>query len=606
MNKVKDITKNVIIVTHSWDESLRLHNHVDSNRGIDINGEYGFAYLFEKAMYAHDKQIYNKFWYWYIDDKGSLSGSSGLGSMNNTERITGIKDKVNVDTFISMSLWTSAGNWKIKNDPFMCNIMKEDGINAVFKSGYFIDTTTSPDDIDYMLDIPTTPLANAMTNVRNVLDPVVLLCTGSFCPPHQGHVDMMEAAKTAIELTGKSVIAGYFSPGHDEYITYKTGEKSIPIHKRIQLCEKICPSWVSVDPWEGLFNKHAIMFTHVVERLERYLEKHLRRNVQVVFVCGADNQAYMNAFLKKGHCVVVGRPGFVSPGKSNDKRYTYAYCNNPMSSTQLREQTEIKPIEKVNLTIRVEDTIFESIGASYGKLLDIVTSEYDKVTIHYLSDQLEEFKNNMSKVGPIVSLDALVPDVEMPNVHSIRLSRYYDMFGSKMLRFATSPEAKQTLLRQITSIPKNPFYIFDDDIHTAGGTIRFVSGWLDRVGIVTKGIMSFKVSDDSQGEILDLRDFLIHGENCGLVVQMPDKTGVRVPYIYPYACPYARASVTNPMEFSIKVWEFNRDFHYKAGTLVKDLCSMGRLFVYAGMANDDEPVAAVCQRHIRLLNKLKR
>jgi len=136
--------------------------------------------------------------------------------------------------------------------------------------------------------------------------------------------------------------------------------------------------------------------------------------------------------------------------------------------------------------------------------------------------------------------------------------------------------------------------------------MRYVSGLIDELGLKNKGSITFKVSDDSQGEILDLRDFLIHSDNCGLVVKMPDGSGVRTPYVYPYVCPYARAQVTNPLEFSIKVWEYNKAFHTKAGTLAKDLGSMGELFAYAGMVqSDNELVADVCERHIQLLKKLQ-
>jgi len=109
-----------------------------------------------------------------------------------------------------------------------------------------------------------------------------------------------------------------------------------------------------------------------------------------------------------------------------------------------------------------------------------------------------------------------------------------------------------------------------------------------------------QVSDNSNGEILDLRDFLVHGNNCGLVMRMPEGSGVRSPYMLPYVCPFARASVTDPLKFSIRIWEFNKRFHEKTGTVVEELGSMGELFVYAGMAESNkELVSDVCDRHIQ-------
>lgn len=492
-------------------------------------------------------------------------------------------------------------------DPFMKDILIKDGMQAVNDAGYFIDSTSKPEDIDYMLSIPTTPIANIINGLKvNKGDkPVVLLSAGSFNPPHRGHFDMMEAAKSKMIENGFDVVAGYLSPGHDEYIRHKSGDKAVPIHKRIQLCEDMAPSWISIDPWEGIFNKHAIMFTHVVERLERYIELHVGVKIPVVFVCGADNLAYMKAFHRRGHCVVVGRPGHdnkiheLQEYLLNNEHVTYALGSNPMSSTELRQSVGKYRPEKVNLHLRVEDIMFNSIGASVDELLEIVGDEYENVTVSLLSDQIDDFKD-ISKIGNILSLDPF-----MIGTCNLRMSRYYDLFGAKMLRFERSPEA-DPIGAQLKCIKDEEFYIFDDDIHTTGGTIRYVSGLIDEIGLKNKGAITFKVSDDSQGEILDLRDFLIHSDNCGLVVQMPDGSGVRTPYIYPYVCPYARAQVTDPMEFSIKVWEFNKAFHEQSGTLAKDLGSMGELFAYAGMVeSDNEPVSAVCERHIQLLKKLK-
>ena len=45
---------------------------------------------------------------------------------------------------------------------------------------------------------------------------------------------MMEAAKSEVEDM-YDVLGGYLSPGHDEYIKYKTGDKWIPIQHRLAL-----------------------------------------------------------------------------------------------------------------------------------------------------------------------------------------------------------------------------------------------------------------------------------------------------------------------------------------------------------------------------------
>src|SRR5690606_22048126 len=111
----------------------------------------------------------------------------------------------------------------------------------------------------------------------NTVQPCVLLSTGAFCPIHAGHIEMMTIAKKTVEANGYQVLGGYLSPGHDEYISQKAGERAIPIQQRIALIQKAIEAsaesdWLMLDPWEGLFCSVAVNFTDVIERRETYLE----------------------------------------------------------------------------------------------------------------------------------------------------------------------------------------------------------------------------------------------------------------------------------------------------------------------------------------------
>jgi len=490
----------------------------------------------------------------------------------------------------------------MEHDPYLAQIITEKGREYLAEMLDVLTEMEDPGEVDYMLDLPCTPL-NGLFNIdiTSVKNPCVLMCPGSFNPPHSGHFDMMNAAKAIAEKAGYTVLHGYISPGHDTYIKEKSGNNMLPIWERIALCEKMCDKWMSVCPWEGLFNKHALLFTHVIERLQRYILKNTGLDIPVFFVCGMDNEKYTKTFIYKGHCIVVDRPHTTKPyvyyGGGYLDRVLYAPLNNDNSSSRIRQNTRLKKADKVNLTIRVEDD-HHFPNNSYQPLLDIVSKEYDKVTVNLLSDQRKVF-DKIKNTARVLSLDSLLEGHD-----NLQVSRHYDRFGCKMLRFDNSPETDQTLTDQLNSIEPGPVWLFDDDIHTTGGTIRYMSGLLDEVGVTTESVFTLKVSDSSQGEILDLRDFLIHPDNSGLVINLDATTAVRAPYIYPYTCPFARASITNPMLFSIKVWKFNRDYWMDKLTTVKELGSMGVLFIRSGFATEDMTVAHMCMKHMDFLFQL--
>ena len=483
-------------------------------------------------------------------------------------------------------------DWKIKMDPFIGEIYKDHGMEAVKKTGYFIDGTSSQDDIDYMLDVPTTPLGWSASPGD---EPAVLVCAGSFCPPHLGHIDMMRAARTAVEKTGKRVVAGYFSPGHDEYIKHKNGDGAIPIHERIKLFDGMLDDWMYVCPWEGVFNKHAIMFTHVVERLEQYIKRHTGFDIPVYFVCGSDNESYVFAFMKKGRCVLVNRPGYQSKDPSEWPVSTlWAECENHSSSTEERLTYKRKKPEG-RLYLRVEDSVYENMCVDYLDIENSLTRRFDNTKISFVSSQ-ERHVRMIRNIHKVISLDALIKADE-----NIRVSRHYDFFGRNMIRFAASP-GSQPLGDQIKKL-EGKYVLYDDDIHTTGGTIRYMTKLLESIGCDIEWVFTFKVSDDSEGEILDLRDFFV-GKDFGLVIQSPAGKKFRAPYMYPYVCPHSRASIQDPMEFSIEMWERNLEIYENRPDLVADLGAMGELFVYSGLAKSDDLISKACKNHINLLKKL--
>jgi len=475
-------------------------------------------------------------------------------------------------------------NWKVNRDTFYKELLPVLGEKGIAEAGFFEDAATKDEDVLKTTKVLCTPLSFLKPATGH---PCILLTTGSFCPLHPGHINMMEKAKEHLEKNGYNVIGGFISPGHDEYISAKNKEKAIPIHYRIRTITEMIKNhdWLSVDPWEGMFCKVAVNFTDVYIRLEAYISEHLKKDIPIFFVSGGDNARFALTFMKKGNCVIVNRPPY--DDKFEHYKKVLKDCPNihfveggiPISSTELRKEAFV-PDEKKNLLIRVENT--EKRG-----VLRIMYKYFNNIEKKELHSQKKHFYGKMS-LGEMISLDSL-----LKSVHNLKISRSYDIFGAKKMGFTNRP-GTPSLEEQLSEIENGEYTLFDDDIHS-GSTMRFAKSLIEGTGSKVKEVTSLNISPDGF-EILDSRDFFIGGKNNGLVIKMPDGKNVRAPYVYPYVCPFIRGSIDSPMQFSIDIWKMNMDLFEKTNQTLGDMPFLQDLFKRAGFSLTDS-MYDICKWH---------
>ena len=189
---------------------------------------------------------------------------------------------------------------KILNDRFYSKVYdKYKNYDLLVEAG-FIDSKIEAKDF-YNLNLLTTPVDKISSNIKNTKKPVVLLSTGGFLPLHQGHFDMMELAKKELEKEGYDVVGGYFSPSHEDYVSTKPDYNSC-LGKRLFQCQKAVEnsSWLMIDPWESMYTYTYINFTSVIDRLEKYLQLHVKKEIKVVYVFGGDNAKFNYCFEEDG------------------------------------------------------------------------------------------------------------------------------------------------------------------------------------------------------------------------------------------------------------------------------------------------------------------
>ena len=458
---------------------------------------------------------------------------------------------------------------KIQKEPFYNEIYKETNtFDVIDEGGFFFDSNDQKIDWNKHTNLLCTPI-NFLSHKSDTKRNCVIISTGAFSPLHDGHVDMFYEARTKLIDEGWNVMGGYLSPGHDEYIKQKTGSDWIAIHDRLTYAaDKLKRAkYIALDPWEGVFAPGAVNFTTVVHRLHLYLKKHVGEDISIFFVCGADNARFALAFKnyqesQEFGTVIVKRPGYNNKiAKYESLKNVYvANCDSTLSSTQLRKQGFKLPTKPKQLYLRMFWNNFEKqIKTELQKEFDII---WPLDINEQNSNWKDAFNHSELNENQILNLDS---DSFFGNEFNV--SRLYDLYGQTQLGFTHRPESKFTIDQQISNLKiKGDVYLFDDDI-CSGKTLNHVENLLSEQNINVAGKFSY-ITSNKNTEVLDSKDFIINA-NGGLVVEYKGKL-IRVPYIYPFVCPTTRASVSNPLDFSVRIWKLNMDFYKDKDTLLKD------------------------------------
>jgi nicotinic acid mononucleotide adenylyltransferase len=449
-------------------------------------------------------------------------------------------------------------HWKLARDPFLGPLVAEQGEEVAHSAGFFFDTAAeheSLDDVDWLC----TPRPRCM---RPCERPVVLLATGAFNPVHAGHIAMMSAARTAATRAGYTVVGGYLSPGHDDYLQLKCGAEAIPVSVRLEQCAAAAAStdWLSVDSWEALHRRVSVNYTDVVARLRSYLRAHVDPQIDVLYVCGADNARFALAFQRDAGCIVVGRPGAegeVSTWRARlqrNPRVMWVDGKHTAASRLLRDGTPYFA-PKRKLVVRVDD-------ARAVRTLGVDLRSFQEELLAALPNARVIAPSLTSPRRGAISLDPFTTSEQ-----SLAVSRRYALGGHQLLGYVARP-GNPSIEEQIDAIPSGEYTLVDDD-RMSGGTLAAVIAMLPPRIRITKTELMLEQNPDE--DILDSRDFLVGSDEGGLVVELPDGSVGRAPYLFPYVDPAARASVSNARAFSKSMWQANARVFARTKLTVVDL-----------------------------------
>jgi nicotinic acid mononucleotide adenylyltransferase len=486
-------------------------------------------------------------------------------------------------------------HWKVKRDPFLGPLAARHGEAFAYDAGFFLDEDPDDaplDDVDWWV---TPRPRRSVAGARRV----VLLSTGGFCPPHAGHIAMMERAREAAEAAGLTALGGYLSPGHDAYLRMKCGDAAIPATERLQQCARLAEAsdWLSVDPWEALHRKVSVNYTDVAARLRTYLRGHVDPEIEVLYVCGGDNARFALSFVDDGGCIVVGRPGAeriereLRDRLARAERILWAPGDHPAASRAIRSPVWSTPARKI--VVRLEDErAVRTLGlgpelASFQRELVVLLEEHARVRTVAISCEAPR--------AGVLSLDPFAS-----GEHDLAISRLFALGGYQALGHVARPGAPP-LAAQLAEIPAGEYVLREDD-RVTGKTLEAVLAMLPAGVRVTRSEIA--IEHDADEDVADSRDFLLGADEGGLVVELPDGSIGRAPYVLPYVDPAARASVAPERvhDFSKRVWELNARLFEGTRLTVADLPAPARA-TFRTFARA-MPLAELCRWHVARLDRI--
>lgn len=521
---------------------------------------------------------------------------------------------------------------RLAGDPYLAPIVRRWGVGAALEAGWLGDErpVSARNDDEHWLGTPTSRVRAGLDAARHqtssggaVGDPVVLLATGGFFPLHRGHLAMVEAARRAVERTGRVVVGGYLSPGPDRYLQRKRPVSVAPAAARVaDLAAALAGStWLDVDPWEALAGRGTVNFTEVTARLQSHLRRHVDGRIEVWFVCGADNARFSLAFAERGHCVVVGRAGHGADWerwRSDDRvvaagRTLFVPGDRGESSSALPPPPPAPAPHRVRLrledrravhTLGLDDAAWgafqDRLVARLGLHLDVVATRVPQpgASLTSLTPPVDGFVAHPAATEPTGRTISLDPYVR--GTVDLAVSRLYDLGGHRFLGHVARPD-RPPVAEQVAGLAPGAWTLVDDDTAT-GGTIAFVTAGLPP-GVVVSATRPVTVGGPGE-EIADSRDFLLGTDDGGLVVALPDGTIGRAPYLLPFVDPSARAGVPAHAAgaFSRDLWDVNGSLFAPTALRVADLPAPTRRTMLAAGHPDERFLADLCARHARALD----
>lgn len=399
-----------------------------------------------------------------------------------------------------------------------------------------------------------TPLGKA--SMRIGPRPVVLYITGGFDPLHEGHLSALEEAKAYMEAAGRTVLCAFIAPDHDDYVVRHKGGRTA--FERVEESRYVTEEydWIDVDPYPAYSASSWMNFTFLLDRISRYVERHLGVRSEVVYVHGSDNADHAKplstpyAQSRGISALEVGRYLKASPAGLTSRHH--------LSSTRVRRgehplHERISEFRARNLAgeglpyVIRDDLALAAPWLNPGErrecldaLVEMVrrsTPAGTQIRVQSVEEQLRAFT---SPGLPTISLDPW-----FQGTYNVGVSRVFISASGQYRPLGVAPRGVRSLGKDIRGalreafcrIPAGRYVLVDDDI-ASGSTIQAVRDALPQ-GVQIAGIRTLWT--EKFYDVIDARDFVDGAEEGGLVCMMTTADVGRRSYLDPAVNLAARA-----------------------------------------------------------------
>lgn len=400
--------------------------------------------------------------------------------------------------------------------------------------------------IDHSNEIPYTSNLTPVDKLKGGSGTVLVAC-GAFDPIHDGHIKAMEIARHQLEQMGQTVIGGYISPSHDEYVIGR--KKGRPFFERLYQCQLKLDThdWLMTDPWEGM-QAQQINFSSLLWHIQETLSPK-RPNTRICFVVGSDNIGFTHAFTEKTNMqiVCVPRPGHKLEGGAHNDNVIYAkeICTDIASSRLPKPKLGYSSTTDKAFYI-LRDDFLETVPSSSHKHHKIFKAEITQALQQVLPKNIQPLwvrvPSNLTPLSPCISLDKHV----RAN-YNLDITRIFALGQLQAQPITLSSRVgHKPLENQIKEIPPGNYTLADDDI-ASGTTMRFIVKRLAANHIhITEQLalieQAANIPRSAIFDILDASDLCLASTNGLTCVDHSGKM-LRIHYIHPWVNLVTRASI---------------------------------------------------------------
>lgn len=398
--------------------------------------------------------------------------------------------------------------------------------------GYYDDGVTSPDWGPATNPIP----VGAVRACRASERPAVLVMTGAMDPMHEGHGEALEIARRRLEGLGFQVVHTHVVPDSHVYARMKRPmgagsdeERAASVKALGYVCDEDC-----------MRHPGRPNYTSTLLHIQHKWQQHSMSPV-VFNVVGSDNALFAEvvaAYNPAGFGTVVVEKGSQEEGLSPVKEDTsrnILVCGRggrkyaSMSSTAVRSGNHSSdlPVMYIKDDLDYYTTNRKFHDELINALEGMYTSYGYQVKVGHYRTQVEELvKQTASKYSQEIENGAITVSLDRHIPAQVRFPIHRLFQSDTLQKMGYLPD------RHLRVHSGQKFILLDDDMDTGNG-MRFVKHIISAQGGETIGVETIYQDPGREFDVLDASDVTTIG-STGLMIQSPDLTRSRIPYLHPF------------------------------------------------------------------------